>query len=106
MTFKIEFTKRAVKDLKRLSTDLQRQIVRQTLELEADPFPFKKKIKRIQGLKFPCYRLRIDLGSDSFRVFYGIENNIVFILRIIAKKDADKILKALRNIEFPPDIPQ
>ncbi len=78
----------------------------QTIELENNPFPFKNKIKRIQGLKFPCYRLRIDLDSDSFRVFYGIENDIVFILRIIAKKDADKILKALKNIKFPPDIPQ
>ncbi|HNT66380.1 MAG TPA: type II toxin-antitoxin system RelE/ParE family toxin [bacterium] len=106
MKFKVEFTKRAVKDLKRFSSDRQRQIVMQTIELENNPFPFKNKIKRIQGLKFPCYRLRIDLDSDSFRVFYGIENDIVFILRIIAKKDADKILKALKNIKFPPDIPQ
>lgn len=106
MNLKVTFTKRAVKDLKRLASNQQRQIVLQSIELENDPFPFKKKVKRIRGLKFPCYRLHIDLDSDSFRVFYGIENDIVFILRIIAKKDADKILNALKNIEFPPDIPQ
>lgn len=106
MKFKVEFTKRAVKDLKRLSIDLQKQIVLETIELETDPFPFKKKIKRIQSLKFQCYRLRVDRGSDSFGVFYGIGKDIIFILRIISKKDADKILKSIKDIEFPPDIPQ
>jgi mRNA-degrading endonuclease RelE of RelBE toxin-antitoxin system len=104
MTFTVEFTKKALKDLKRYSSDLQKKIVLSTIDLETAPFPSKKKIKRIQGLKFPCYRLRIDTDTHSFRVFYGIENGIVFILRIITKKDADKILKALKNIEFPPDV--
>jgi len=106
MKCKVEFTKRAVKDLKLLSIDLQKQIVLKIIELETDPFPFKKKIKRIQGLKFPCYRLRIGLGSDSFRIFYGIEKETIFILCGISRKDADKILKSIKNIEFPRDIPQ
>ena len=104
MKFRVEYTKKAVKDLKRLSIDLQKQIIQETIELESAPFPFKKKIKRIQGIKFPCYRLRIDMASNSFRVFYGIEKNNIFILRIISKKDADKILKNLRNTDFPPNI--
>lgn len=104
MKFKVEYSQKAVKDLKRLSIDLQKQIIQETIDLESDPFPFKKKIKRIQGIKFPCYRLRIDMASNSFRVFYGIDNNNIFILRIISKKDVDKILKNLRNIDFPPHI--
>ena len=104
MKFKVEYTKKAVKDLKRFSIDLQKKIIQETIDLESDPFPFKKKIKRIHGMKFPCYRLRIDTASNSFRVFYGIENNNIFILRLISKKDADKILKNLRNFDFPQDI--
>jgi hypothetical protein len=46
------------------------------------------------------------LLTITYRVFYCIENDFIFILRIIAKKDADKIFKALKNSEFPPDILQ
>jgi len=94
MTFKVEYTQRAVRDLSSLSTDVQKKIVQETIELETKPFPFKNKIKRIQGIKFPCYRLRFESETDSFRIFYGIEKNVIFILRIVSKKDADKIIKS------------
>lgn len=103
MKFKVEYTKRAVRDLKSLSIALKKKIIQETIELEHDPFPHKKKIKRIQGMKFPCYRLRIDSGSDSFRVFFGIENDIIFILNIVSKKNAERILKNLKNITLPPE---
>jgi mRNA-degrading endonuclease RelE of RelBE toxin-antitoxin system len=103
MKFQVEYTKRAVRDLKSLSTDLAKWIIQETIKLENAPFPHKKKIKRIQGIKFPCYRLRVDRGSDSYRIFYGIDHNIVLILRIVSKKDTDKILKGLKDIDFPPD---
>ena len=98
MKFKVEYTKRAIRDLKRLSFNLQKHILQETLKLESNPFPFKKKVKRIQAIKFPCYRLRIDSGSDSYRVFYGLDNEIIFILRIISKKEADKILKKAPHV--------
>ena len=63
----------------------------------------KNKIKKIRGIHFPCYRLRIDFQSDSYRLFYGIDENIVYVLRIISKKDADKIINRIRHIEFPPE---
>ena len=96
MKFTVEFTKRAVKELKNLSIQTRKQILEETLVLEKDPFQFKNKIKRIKGFKFPCLRLRIDTPNDSFRIFYGIDRNVVFILRIISKKDADKIISRLR----------
>ncbi len=102
MNFQIEFSSRAVKDLKKLSLNNQKLIIEQSLNLETAPFQFKTKIKRIKGIKFPCYRLRIDINNDSFRLFFGIENNIVFVLRIISKKDADKILKNFKKLELPP----
>jgi mRNA-degrading endonuclease RelE of RelBE toxin-antitoxin system len=103
VNFKIELTRRAVKDLKKLPTDVRKQILEESLQLETQPFQFKNKIKRIRGVHFPCYRLRIDFESDSYRLFYGIEKDIVFVLRIISKKDADKIIQRIRNIDFPPE---
>lgn len=104
MKFNIEFTKRAIKELNNLPTQTQKQILEETLILETDPFQFKNKIKRIKGFKFPCFRLRIDTPSDSYRLFYGIDNDIIFVLRIISKKNADKIISRLRKTDFPPDI--
>jgi len=104
MKFNIEFTKHAIKELKNLHKQTQKQILNESLILESDPFQFKNKIKRIKGFKFPCYRLRIDTSNDSYRLFYGIDKNIIFVLRIISKKDADKIISRLRKTDFPPDI--
>jgi mRNA-degrading endonuclease RelE of RelBE toxin-antitoxin system len=103
VNFKVEWTRRAIKDLKKLTAVLQKHILNESLLLETQPFQFKNKIKRIRGIHFPCYRLRVDFGSDSYRLFYGIEKDSVFVLRIISKKDADKIIQRIRNIDFPPE---
>jgi len=102
MRFKVEFTTRAVKDLKSLSLDTQETILKESIHLETAPFPFKNRIKRIQGIRFPCYRLRADYGSSSYRIFYGIDGDVVYILRIVLKKDADKIIKRIQDVHFPP----
>ena len=104
MKFNIEFTKRAVKELKKLPIQTQKQILKESIILESDPFQSKSKIKKIKGFNFPCYRLRIDTSNDSYRLFYGIDKDIIFVLRIISKKDADKIISRLRSSEFPPGI--
>ena len=54
MKFQIEFSSRAVKDLKKFSLNNQKLIIEEALNLETAPFQFKTKIKRIKGIKFPC----------------------------------------------------
>ena len=103
MDFHVEFTTRAVKDLKKLRQNIQKQIIKESIRLETDPFQFKNKIKKIRGINFPCYRLRIDFQSDSYRLFYGIDENIIYVLRIISKKYADKIINRIRQLDFPPE---
>ena len=103
MEFRIEFTPRAVKDLKRFPLQTQKHILEKSLILESAPFPSTGRIKRIMGVKFPCYRLRIDDGNDSYRMFYGIEHDVVYVLRIISRKDFERITKSIRKIDFPPD---
>ncbi len=102
MKFKVELTGKAIKDLKAFFLAARKIILEHSIELEKEPFPFKKKIKKIKGMKFPCYRLRIDLPNNSVKLFYGIDGNIVFVLRIVSKKNAEKILKNIGKIDFPP----
>jgi mRNA-degrading endonuclease RelE of RelBE toxin-antitoxin system len=103
MRFKVEFTTRAVKDLKSLSLEARKTVLKESIHLETAPFPFKNRIKRIQGIKFPCYRLQVDRGSNSYRIFYGMDGDAVYILRIVLKKDADKIIKRIQDVHFPPN---
>ena len=103
MEFQVEFTTRAIKDLKKLPQNVQKQILKESIRLETDPFQFKNKVKKIRGINFPCYRLRIDLQSDSYRLFYGIDEKIIYVLRVISKKDADKIINRIKHIDFPPE---
>jgi mRNA-degrading endonuclease RelE of RelBE toxin-antitoxin system len=103
MEFHVQFTTRAVKDLKKLPKNAQKEILKESIRLETGPFQYKNKIKKIRGINFPCYRLRIDFQSDSYRLFYGIDENIVYVFRIISKKYADKIINRIRNIDFPPE---
>ena len=100
MKFNIEFTTKAIKDLNVLPLETQKIILEESINLETSPFPFKSKIKKIKGIKFRCYRLRIDCMQNSFRLFYGIDKETVLVLRIIAKKDAEKIIKNLKKTDF------
>ena len=104
MTFQVKFTPQAKRDLKSLSRDSQAAILEEAKILKTSPFPFKKKIKKIKDVRFPCYRLRIELKQDSFRLFYGIEKEIVFLLKIVSKKDADRVMRTIRKIDFPPNV--
>ena len=103
MNFRVEFTTRAIKDFKKLPKNVQKQILKESLRLETEPFQYKNKIKKIRGINFPCYRLRIDSQSDSYRLFYGIDQNVIYILGVISKKDADKTIQRIRHIDFPPE---
>jgi len=102
MKFNIEFTTKAIKDLNKLPLEIQKTILEESVKLETEPFPYKNRIKRIKGIKFRCYRLRIDCTEDSFRLFYGIEKNIIYVLRIMSKKYSEKVIKNIKKTDFPP----
>ena len=80
MSYRLVIEKRAIKELKNLSTDKQNRIKDKIRTiLTDDPFPKGKgDIKKIKGSKF--WRLRV----GEHRVFYDIdqEREMVFILSI------------------------
>lgn len=94
--FEIELSTRARKDLNRLSSEDCRAVAGALQKLSFSPFPKKKFIKKIKGTKHPMYRMRVDAGHDSFRVFYMIvPSSTVLVLRIVSKKEADRVIKRL-----------
>jgi mRNA interferase RelE/StbE len=80
MTFQLRIEKRAIKEMKILSTDVQNRIKEKIKSnLNDNPYPTgDNDIKRIKGSKF--YRLRV----GEYRVFFDIDpdEEQVFILSI------------------------
>jgi len=95
--FRVEFISRARKDLLKLPEQTRDIILRRTKILEQNPYPRGKIKKKIKGVKYPLFRLRVNTPSNSFRIFYGMQNQVVLILRIVSKKEADKVLRTFRG---------
>ena len=55
----------------------------------------KSRIKRLRGLRRPQYRLRI----DDIRIFYDVQEQVVEILAIITKSEADAWLGRFGELE-------
>jgi len=49
----------------------------------------KSRIKRLQGMSRPQFRLRV----DEIRVFYDVSENVVEILGIVSKSEAEAWLE-------------
>ena len=91
MRYEIILSPEAVEDLKQLDA-ASRTKVKDSIEvhLRYEPAKLSKsRIKRLQGLRYPQYRLRI----DEMRVFYDIEGSTVEVLAIIPKSKVMEWLK-------------
>ncbi len=90
--FEIILSPKALKDLDKLKDVLCSLITKSSMEvLGENPFPRGKTIRKIKGKHSDYYRLRV----DKYRVFYMIEGNKVIILRILSKKDTERIIRGL-----------
>jgi mRNA interferase RelE/StbE len=91
MRFEVKLSPEAVDDLRRLSA-YERAKVRDAMEVHLRHQPTKvsrSRIKRLQDLKHPQYRLRV----DDIRVFYDVQDGEVQVVGIVAKADADSWLE-------------
>jgi mRNA-degrading endonuclease RelE of RelBE toxin-antitoxin system len=95
--FEVQFTTRAQKDLCKLPRATRDAILQKTELLERDPFPKGNTKRKIKGVGRPLFRLRASTSSDDFRLFYGILDNVVLVLRVVSKSQAERILKALKK---------
>jgi len=95
--FRVEFASHAQKDLSKLPGGTRDIILKRAKILEQDPFPRGNIKKKIKGMKYPLFRLRVNTPIDSFRLFYGIHQQTVLILRIVSKKETDRVLRLFRQ---------
>jgi mRNA interferase RelE/StbE len=87
MPFAIVLAPEAVEDLGRLTANI-RATVRTALETHLRHEPEKtsrSRIKRLQGLLRPQYRLRV----GEVRVFYDVSGTTVEVLAVVAKSEAN-----------------
>ena len=96
--FEITYYKKAEKDLDSIKTE-EALTIMDNIErfLSVNPFPERKRKKRIHGVMYPLYRLRVDTPTDSYRIFYLIERNEIVVLRIVKKRDMEKAIRALKK---------
>jgi mRNA interferase RelE/StbE len=72
--YEIEFKPKAIKDLAKLSADLQNRII---IKIELMQDDLQGDIKKLTNFT-PEYRLRV----GDYRVLFEIENQIILIYRI------------------------
>lgn len=84
--YKIIFTNRAVKDLKRISKSEQLKVAAKLKEYAQEPLNYAKKLS---SPKIGTYRFRI----GDYRVIFDLEGKDLVVLRIGSRQD---IYKATR----------
>jgi mRNA-degrading endonuclease RelE of RelBE toxin-antitoxin system len=97
MPFDIILAPEAVEDLRSMNAHLRAK-VRTALETHLRHEPEKtsrSRIKRLQGLRRPQYRLRV----GDIRVFYDLSGTTVEVLAIVAKSEAESWLAQFGNPE-------
>ena len=80
MKYDIQFKPRAVKDIERLSSRMQLQILK---VIEAMNNDLKGDVKRLTNYT-PEYRLRV----GNYRVLFEIENNSIVVYRVRHRREA------------------
>lgn len=83
MSYEIEYSQNAVKDLKNLDQNTQENIINALERIRIRPYSFVKKI-----VSTPFYRLKV----DKYRVIMDIKDNIlrVFVIKIGHRKNIYK----------------
>ena len=78
MSYKVEYTSKAKRDLKKLSLEVAQNIILSVNSIKAEPYSHVKKIKGTK--KHPLYTHRV----GEYRVILGIEDDRLLILVIEA----------------------
>jgi mRNA-degrading endonuclease RelE of RelBE toxin-antitoxin system len=97
MPYDIILAPEAVEDLHELKANVQ-ATVRAALATHLRHQPTwisKSRIKRLRGLRHPQYRLRV----DDIRIFYDVQEQVVEVLAIITKLEADACLARFGELE-------
>lgn len=90
--YQVQLTQAAPKDVDRLSQPTQDRIVLALQGLMDNPLEAPPKVKRLKGFSFPIFRIR----TGDFRILYRIDKQTVTVMRIINRKDLEKVVRQLQ----------
>jgi len=91
MRYDIILSPNAIEDLHRLKASI-RAMVRDAIEIHLRYEPTKtskSRIKQLEGISSPKYRLRV----DEMRIFYDVHPGMVIIHAIVQKSESEAWLK-------------
>ncbi len=86
--FAVVLTDRAIADLDALPLKARLQIAQDVASLARDPLAPRSGVKKLKGYRPPLYRLR----AGDHRVLYRLAQKTVTILRVIDRRDLDRVL--------------
>jgi mRNA interferase RelE/StbE len=89
--YRVEVTRSAEHDLDKLPLQARSQVLHDALTLEKNPVPRPPLVKRLRGYRPPLYRLR----SGDYRLLFRIADDLVYLLRVINRRDLDRTLRHL-----------
>ena len=92
--FRVLLTRAVSKDLDSFPAGDRAQVAADLAELGTTPIGAPPRIKRLKGFAFHLYRLR----TGDYRSLYRIDGGSVTVMRIIQRKDLDRILRALKKV--------
>lgn len=90
--FDIQLTYSAAADLDCLPEDNRIRIIALIKKFSSDPFTPGANIKKLKGFRLPLYRIR----SGDYRILYRIQEKTITIMRVIDRKDLERIIKGLK----------
>ena len=90
--FIIQLTHSAAEDLDRIPEARRINVIAIIKKLSSNPFASGPYIKKIKGFKTPLYRIR----SGDYRVLYRVQEKTVYIMRVVDRRDLDRIIKRLK----------
>ncbi|MBM3311930.1 MAG: type II toxin-antitoxin system RelE/ParE family toxin [Candidatus Aminicenantes bacterium] len=89
--FSVRLTDSAAADLDKISPEARRRLVDEIRKTGLHPFPPDPSAKKLKGFRPSLYRRR----AGDFRILYRVEAETVFILRVINRRDLERILRRL-----------
>ena len=89
--FDIQLTYSAGDELDFIPEPLKKNIIASIKKLSLNPFVPSPNIKKLKGFKPPIYRIR----AGDFRILYRVHDKTIIILRVIDRKDLERVIKKL-----------
>lgn len=89
--FIIFLTYSTLEDLDLIPESQRKKVLVAINRLTRNPFASGIHTKKLKAFKPPLYRMR----SGNYRVIYRIDDTIITIMRVIDRKNLEKIIKRL-----------